>query len=201
MNHSEEAVEKILAALRKAEAPSDMNLRILRMLQQKDAIHSQRKSAPGWLSLSGTRSFAFGTAFAGLFAVALFVPALLRLRHHPSATFDGSTASVRPTQAASSPRAQVSFAPPVHPLQRPKSHKAGTARREDSQLLETTHAPSQPAPPLPLTEQEKLLIDIAHRGDPQQLAMLNTQLRLQEEKEEKAEFQNFFEPPASGEKQ
>jgi len=201
MNHSEEAVEKILAALRNAEAPSEMNLRILRTLQRQDAIHSQRKSAPAWLSLSGTRSFAFGAAFAGLFVVALFVPALFRMKPHHAAAPENTTASLQPARAPSSPQAQVSSAPRVQTPQRPKGHKTGTARREDSQLLEAMHAPSRPAPPLPLTEQEKLLIGIAHRGDPQQLAMLNTQLRLRQENEEKADFQNFFEPPASGEKQ
>jgi len=32
---------------------------------------------------------------------------------------------------------------------------------------------NHPAPPMPLTEQEKLLLRIAHKGDPEELAMLN----------------------------
>ncbi|ADV84401.1 hypothetical protein [Terriglobus saanensis] len=201
MNHSEEAVDKILAALRNAESPPGMELRILRELQHQEAIRSQRGNWPTWLSLPGARSLAFGTAFAGLFVVVLMIPTLVRLRHPRPASRQTATATPLPAPARSNSPAQPPSAPRLQSSQKPKGHKTAIVHPEDAQALEAMRAPSQPAPPLPLTEQEKLLLRIAHKGDPQQLAMLNTQLRLQEEKEEKADFQNFFEPPASGEKQ
>jgi hypothetical protein len=55
---------------------------------------------------------------------------------------------------------------------------------------------SFPAPEAPLTEQERLLLRIVHRGDPVEVAMLNPQELAREEALEAAEFQRFFPPPA-----
>ena len=40
-------------------------------------------------------------------------------------------------------------------------------------LRERLRPASFPAPPLPLTEQERLLLRLAHRGDPENMAILN----------------------------
>jgi hypothetical protein len=56
------------------------------------------------------------------------------------------------------------------------------------------YAASHPAPPMPLTEQERLLLRIAHRGDPVELAMLDPVLRDVRDAEEQADFQRFFGP-------
>jgi hypothetical protein len=55
-------------------------------------------------------------------------------------------------------------------------------------------AASHPAPPMPLTEQERLLLRIAHRGDPVELAMLDPMRRAARDVEEQTEFQRFFKP-------
>jgi hypothetical protein len=60
------------------------------------------------------------------------------------------------------------------------------------------HGASYPAPPMPLTEQEKLLLRIAHKSDPVELAMLDPVVRAARDAEEKAEVKNFFEPPTTG---
>jgi hypothetical protein len=57
-------------------------------------------------------------------------------------------------------------------------------------------AVSFPAPPLPLTTEEKLLLRLAHHGDPAETAMLNPANREAEEKAETAQFEQFFPPPA-----
>jgi hypothetical protein len=49
-----------------------------------------------------------------------------------------------------------------------------------------------------LTEQEKLLLRIVHRSDPEELAMLNNEMRAKQEAEGRAEFQRFFEPSTTG---
>ncbi len=56
-------------------------------------------------------------------------------------------------------------------------------------------AASFPAPPMPLTEQEKLLLRLRHKNDPVELAMLDPKLRELQDAQEKAEFQRFFPQP------
>jgi hypothetical protein len=53
-------------------------------------------------------------------------------------------------------------------------------------------AASHPAPPMPLTEQERLLLRIVHKGDPVEMAMLDPMQRASRNAEERAEFQRFF---------
>jgi hypothetical protein len=45
---------------------------------------------------------------------------------------------------------------------------------------------------MPLTEQERLLLRIAHKGDPVELAMLDPMQRAARNAEEQTEFQRFF---------
>ena len=75
--------------------------------------------------------------------------------------------------------------------------RAKTARSEDSLAMREMMAPSQPAPPMPLTKQEKLLLRLVHKGDPVELAMLNPELRARQIAEGRAEFQRFFEQKTS----
>ncbi len=56
-------------------------------------------------------------------------------------------------------------------------------------------APSKPAPPLPLTRQEKMLADVVHRGEPEELASLSPEVRARQMELSQAEFHDFFEPP------
>jgi hypothetical protein len=48
---------------------------------------------------------------------------------------------------------------------------------------------------MPLTEQERLLLKIAHKGDPVEMAMLDPKIRAAREREEEAEVQRFFVRP------
>jgi hypothetical protein len=48
---------------------------------------------------------------------------------------------------------------------------------------------------MPLTEQERLLLRMAHKNDPVELAMLDPKLRELQDAQEKAEFQMFFARP------
>ncbi|HEY1808829.1 MAG TPA: hypothetical protein VGG42_09720, partial [Acidobacteriaceae bacterium] len=50
-----------------------------------------------------------------------------------------------------------------------------------------------PAPPQPLTEQEKMLLRVAQVGNPQEMAMLNPEIRAKKEAQSDQEFQRFFE--------
>jgi hypothetical protein len=66
----------------------------------------------------------------------------------------------------------------------------------DSAALDDMHAASRPAPPMALTEQERLLLRLVHKDDPVELAMLDSKVRALQDSEEKTEFQRFFAQPA-----
>jgi hypothetical protein len=65
--------------------------------------------------------------------------------------------------------------------------------------LREMRAPSHPAPEEPLTEEEKLLLQVVHKGDAQEMAMLNPAVREKQEAEEEAEFHKFVEQSIKGE--
>jgi hypothetical protein len=50
-----------------------------------------------------------------------------------------------------------------------------------------------PAPPLPLTEQEKMLLRVAQRNDAQNKALLNPDLQAAQSAKNTEQFQHFFE--------
>jgi hypothetical protein len=213
MKNSEEAIAKVLAGLRDTEAPDGMERRILRALEDKASAQSRsvwRPMRPLWLiAPSATRSLAWGVAFAGLFAVALAIPAIRRLGHAPA---QSSPRSLAQSKSNSAPAGSLSLAAPTSPekvaksaeLPPPRSgmrsvtktnaSRAKAVRDSDSAALNEMHGASFPAPPMPLTEQERLLLRIAHKGDPVELAMLDPVVRAARDAEEKADVTKFFEP-------
>ena len=62
-------------------------------------------------------------------------------------------------------------------------------------------AASHPAPEEPLTREEKLLLRVVQKGDSQQMAMLNPQVREKQEAESEAEFKKFVEQSTTGERE
>jgi len=54
---------------------------------------------------------------------------------------------------------------------------------------------SHPAPPMPPTEEEQLLLRFARRGRSQDLAQVSNERRAAQESREAEEFRAFFEPP------
>jgi hypothetical protein len=225
MKNSEDAIEKVLAGLRSPDAPVGMERRILEALQDQASARSRsgwRRLRPIWLATPArpvaTRSLACGVALAGMFAVALAIPAIRRLGHVPAQLKmnpvpAGSLARATPEGVAKSAQRPLP-GPSVRSMEQTNAGEQTNAREEtnvrrardvrnsdrhsDSVALDEMRAASHPAPPLPLTEQERLLLRIAHRGDPVELAMLNHETRAKQEEEGKAEFQRFFEPATTG---
>jgi hypothetical protein len=76
--------------------------------------------------------------------------------------------------------------------------KGGVIDDSESLAVEEMRAASHPPPPMPLTEQEKLLLRIAHKDDPVEVAALNPAVRAARYEEEKAEVQRFFKSARSG---
>jgi hypothetical protein len=54
---------------------------------------------------------------------------------------------------------------------------------------------SHPAPPIPPTEQERILLRFARHGLTDNLAQISNESKAAREDQEKQEFQAFFEPP------
>lgn len=70
-----------------------------------------------------------------------------------------------------------------------------SATPTDAQALADLHAPSHPAPPLPLTPQEKLLLRMLRYGNLTQLAELNPLVRARQDADETTAFKAFFPDP------
>jgi hypothetical protein len=73
--------------------------------------------------------------------------------------------------------------------------KGETTTPTDAQLLADLHAPSHPAPPLPLTPQEKLFLRMLRYGNATQIAELNPMVRAKQDADETAAFKAFFPDP------
>jgi len=215
MKNSEEAIEKVLAGLRDADAPHGMERRILDGLEERAAVRSRsgwRGFLPVWL-VAPARPVAVGAlvggvALAGVLAVVLPIPAIRRLGHAPVQSKRTVAPAGLPALAAS----QGGLKSAEHASMRSgvgSVGERGGERKEkttairaavvpdgDAVALEEMHATSFPAPPMPLTDQERLLLRLVHKDNPVELAMLesmlDSKLRALQESEDKAEFQRFF---------
>jgi hypothetical protein len=207
MKNSEEAIERVLASLRDAEAPVGMERRILEALEDRASVQFRSRwwrLRPLWLPerRGATVSFACGVVFAGMLAVALLIPAIRRLGHAPMQAKMNS-ASVRPLPPAASTEAATSVPvlqarPSTRWMAKASTRRDGIVQDRDSAAVSERQEASFPAPPMPLTEQEKLLLRIAHKGDPVEVAELNPAVRAARDSEDKAEVKKFFEPSTTG---
>jgi hypothetical protein len=223
VKNSDEAVEKVLAGLRECDAPVGMERRIVDALEHHAAARARsgwRQLRPGWLGSApppvAIRSVAWGVAVAGVVAVAIVIPAMRRLGRG-SAQFPTRSIAQSPARSVAQSPAQsqmssvvagslhratqqtVAESTPllrqsVRPMEKTDVRSAGDVHDGESVAVEEMLAASHPAPPMPLTEQERLLLRIAHRGDPVELAMLDPLRRAARDVEEQTEFQRFFKP-------
>lgn len=202
INH-EEAINKVLGGLREAEAPEGLEQRVLRRVAELEATGPSRVWTPAWLAIPGRgRSLAYGLAVAAVIAGGIALVSVRRPAHTPlqADARPQPSATIRTTPAVSASTSRQ----PTHPALRLTSAPKATLRlkplvapedAEEAQVLSDTLAASHPAPPMPLTEQERLLLRIAHTGDPQELVALNAELRDHARAVRDAEFQEFFPTP------
>lgn len=200
---SEEAVEKVLAGLRVSDAPPEMERRILKAVQARASAQSQsgwRWLKPVWLKPVWlvapapwiSRPLLFGVALMGILAVAAIGPSLYRGRQVGDSTtqFKPTPASVKSVAANSSPVRPSALL--TRSLVTKEKRTARPVYPADSVALRELRAASRPAPPLPLTREEKMLSRLAHTAGPEELAALNPEVRARREAEANAEFQQFF---------
>ena len=167
MNHAEESIERLLKGLRGAEPPVGMQRRILEAMEAHEDVRS--RAAWGWRT-----------------AVALPVACLLLLGgwwivtvtvRHP-APEQNNQRVIAATRPAPKPQEVPASQRRVHSGKRPLRGRVETA--------------SYPAPPLPLTEQERLLLRLAHRRDAENMAVLNREVQAAQMAKATAQFQQFF---------
>jgi hypothetical protein len=212
MKNCGEAIDRVLAGLRDADAAAGMERRILDGLEKR-ALAETRSGWRGWLPVwlvaparpVAVGTLGFGVALAGIFVVALAIPAIRRLAHGPDQTQKNSAPAGSPALAPEVARElagrsvqPASLRSGVRSLEKIRAEEGTDAggvedvRDSDSAALENMRAASRPAPPMPLTEQERLLLRLVHKDDPVELAMLDSKVRALQDSEDKAEFQRFF---------
>ena len=180
MKNSDEAIDRVLAGLRDVEAPVGMERRVLAAMEERAAA----RSGFGW------RGWAAAAA-----AVAVVVGAVVISVGHPVSGPQG-VAMLKVPPVAPAPVAVV--AAPA------KVQKRNIAilpfAQNDLKIARMGEegpvaSGGIPAPPMPLTEQEKLLLHLATHAEPQELTPLIAEVRARKDAEFDEEFQQFFAPP------
>lgn len=168
----DDAIDQALAALRNARPAEGLESRILASLRHPEPLH---RPTHRWLPVALT------LATASLLVAALLLrtptpPGSLALTHLPNPKPSARAREISPLFV--SRRRPLLPRPPALP------------RRAPAQLT------SFPAPPAPLTEQEKVLLQIVHRGDQDTFNLLNPEATARELAQNMAAFDRFFPPPA-----
>jgi hypothetical protein len=180
MKHSDEAdiaISKVLAGLRDVETPDGMERRILRQLEQRAA---QRSTS--WLQWS------LPLAAVGTVACGMLVAVALRSSHKP-APIPPSIARV-----ATSPMAAAA---PANSLAPEQPHRVPTAKHRIVRSSKASEAATAelgfPAPPLPLTDEEKLLLRLAQGGIPKSVVLLDPEALAEREAKAEKDFRERME--------
>jgi hypothetical protein len=166
MKDADRTIESLLAGLRDAEPPPGMGHRIL------DAMLARRATTYGSRRL-------LHSAVAISLACALTIAIWITHHRQMPADLRRDTTNVD-VPRTTSPR---KVADATH-----RERRRSTARA----VLRPTQPPGFPAPPLPLTEQEKLLLRLAHRNDAQDMNLLNRDAQAQQSAAATQQFQQFF---------
>jgi hypothetical protein len=195
--NSEEILEQLLQGLRDAETPAGMELRILHALEDRSRALSPATRRWNGTSQSVARRWfwpiASGVAAATILLLAF---ALHRTTHPVSITAQSqATPAVSPTRAHALPTL-VAIVSQATPPRKPAPHhasslSAASLSAEERLCLRELRAPSHPAPSEPLTAEERTLLRIAHTAAPEEIAMLNPEIRAREQAASAAEFERF----------
>jgi hypothetical protein len=171
MKDADGTIERLLAGLREVEPPGGMERRILEALDGAEAREVVISAWP-WRAAMGLL-----LACAAMLTLAIMV----RRPSHPRA--DSNNSSHADARPATRPELTKQKAPAGA---RPVVSHASMRRPHAIQ------AAGFPAPPLPLTQQERLLLILAHRGDPANMAILNPDVQAVLIAKSTQEFQQFF---------
>ena len=190
MRDADETIERLMEGLRGAEPSAGMRRRILGAMRVQETVSSNplwhRLITPSLLRPSVAASLVCAAALAASLIVAIKIS---RPLHAPrDATSNSTHADARQGKRPET----IAQKAPIEPRRTASRASARRSRRDDASSVGETQTAGYPAPPLPLTEQEKLLLRLAHRDDAENRAMLNPDLRAVESAKATEQFQEFF---------
>jgi hypothetical protein len=201
MKDSEEAIEKLLAGLRNCDPPAGMEHRILETIQNQALANSRsgwRLQTPGWLEFQKSAVLTgslIGCVSLGIFAFVLTISVIRRPEHAPAQSERSSVPLVSPPAARSEAveeSEQLAALVTRSESRKAKVRRTGGNSAQDLLALREMRAPSRPEPPMPLTEQEKLLVSYVQTLSPEELAAIDPVKWAAQDAKEKAEFEKFF---------
>jgi hypothetical protein len=166
MKDPDRTIENLLAGLRDADPPPGMHHRIL------DAMVARRATAQSSRRLLHP---AIAMSLACALAITIWV------QHHRHIPTNLRSYSTNVDAPRTKPPQTVADMTPREPR-----------RSTPRVLLRPTQTPGFPAPRLPLTQQEKLLLRLAHRNDAQDMNLLNPDVQAQQSAKATQQFQQFF---------
>jgi hypothetical protein len=178
MKDADGTIERLLAGLRDVEPPGGIERRILEAL---DGVEAREAVASASL---------WRPAMALLLACSAILIVTITVHQHRHAPADSGRLTSADVRRAARPEFVTQRAP-TGP--RRTNSRVSVRRPHDVHASGETQASSFPAPPLPLTEQERLLLRLAHGGDQENLAILNPDVRAAQTAKATEQFQQFFE--------
>jgi hypothetical protein len=187
MRDADGTIERLLAGLRDAEPPGGMERRILEALDGMGAREVAASTSP-W-----RRPLHPALAMLLACAVILMVTFTVQQRKHvPGQQF----VPLKPKYGLKgAPKIFSSLRVGQKPQHAPADQRVRAPRGMTSRVPPSAgeaQTASFPAPPLPLTEQERLLLRLAHRGDADTTAILNPDVRAAQTAKATQQFQQFF---------
>lgn len=220
LDATEVLIEQALNAMRDAKPEAGMEARLLAALEHRGASQPGSLLAR-FFSRLRTPQLALGAGVAVVIALLVLVPLRIQRRSIASAsapfartttTEETVAGNARPFFRASTANRKVasSTTPPARSpryasepsLQDAASHlgsaslaSASSTDNPDALALAELRAPSQPAPPLPLTSQERILLGVAHHPQQFEITALDPVERASLTDRELADFHHFFYKP------
>jgi hypothetical protein len=194
MKDADGTIERLLAGLRDAEPPGGMERRILEALDGVEAREAVA-SASLW-------RLPFRPAIAMLLAGTVILMVAFTVEQHkhvPGQQLVPLKPHGTPGQATEGLNGAPNIVSSLRVGQKPQRSNGAALRQlppvkhpHDAPAAGETQTASFPAPPLPLTEQERLLLRLAHRGDADNMAILNPDTRAAQTAKATEQFQQFF---------
>jgi hypothetical protein len=175
MRDADETIKMLMAGFRDADPPAGMQGRIFQTLELRATVSPG--SLVSWrLRPSVAMAFVCLAVLMVALAIRIYRPLHRSAKVTSRLTHGDARQGVQPETTTVKTSAGL----------RRKAPRGSATRPRESELA------SYPAPPLPLTEQERLLLRLAHRDDVQSVAILNPDLQAAASAEAAEQFQQFF---------
>jgi hypothetical protein len=200
-NQNDAQIDRVLNALRDAIPPTGMDRRILNVLEAEthrsnlsgSVIPSGAKRSRGTPAFSDARTATLFRWTTTAVIAALIIAAAITLTSHRHITQPTTAIAPTPSQPITTATTTTH-----NTLQRTSTlaHRKPTQSQptetpqpaEDAQL-------SHPAPPIPITDQERILLRYTSRGRTEDLAQISNTRTAAKDQQEAADFEAFFTPP------